>query len=199
MICAIVLAAGRSRRMGSQKMVLPYGRKTVIAHVVDELLASVVDETCVIVGHDGGTVTRALGDRPVKIVTNPDPDAGMLNSVRCGIRALPEACDVVMVALGDQPGISTALVDDLARAFASGHKGIAVPECEGKRGHPLLFARSYCDEVLTSLDDLGLRGLLHAHLADVLELNVPDPATLWDMDRTQDYQEALRMFERQDR
>ena len=197
MICAIVLAAGQSRRMGRQKMLLPYGGTTVIAHVVDQLLAGVVDGVCVVVGHEEEGAPQALEGRPVTVVSNPDPDAGMLSSVRCGIRALPESCDAVMVVLGDQPGITSALVDDLANTFAATGKGIVVPACEGKRGHPLLFSHRYCGEVLTSFDDLGLRGLLRAHPDDVVELEVSDDAVLSDMDRPEDYQEALRRREQQ--
>ncbi|MGD8501428.1 MAG: NTP transferase domain-containing protein, partial [Phycisphaerales bacterium] len=72
MICAVVLAAGRSRRMGIQKLLLPFGGKTVIAHIVDQLLASTVDEVHVVVGHQAERISRELSARAVSIVSNPN-------------------------------------------------------------------------------------------------------------------------------
>lgn len=194
MICSIVLAAGMSRRMGVQKLLLPFGGHTVISRIVDELAGSAIDEICVVVGHDASKVTSELSGRDVSIAANPDYEDGMLSSVRCGIRALSERCESVLVALGDQPSITSQLVDEMAGAFAECDKGILVPAYEGKRGHPLLFARSYCDEVLKCFDNVGLRGLLQAHPDDVFELNVSSTAVLSDMDYPQDYRRELELL-----
>ena len=105
MICAVVLAAGLSRRMGVQKLLLPFAGKTVIAHIVDQILASNIDDIYVVVGHESERVRRELSERNVTIVSNPDYESGMLSSVRCGLAALPEECRAVLVALGDQPSI----------------------------------------------------------------------------------------------
>ena len=99
MICAIVLAAGQSRRMGAQKLLLPYGGKTVIQHIVDQLLDSRLDEVFVVAGNDKEKISQQLAERPVHIMTNPDPQAEMLSSVRCGLQALPQPCQAVLVAL----------------------------------------------------------------------------------------------------
>jgi molybdenum cofactor cytidylyltransferase len=187
MICAIVLAAGESRRMGSQKLLLPFGGTTVIGHIVNELLCSVVDTVIVVVGHDGDRVAEELSGRSVSIATNPDYKAGMLSSVRCGLEALPQQCEGIMVALGDQPAITSALVDGMIRLFVSTDKGILVPLYRGKRGHPILFSVGYRDEILERHDDVGLRGLLHANPDDVFELDVPTSAVLSDMDYPEDY------------
>jgi molybdenum cofactor cytidylyltransferase len=150
MICAVVLAAGQSRRMGATKQLLPFGAGTVIGHVVDQLVAGGLDGIFVVVGHEAEQVAAALAGRPVHVVTNPDYAAGMLSSVRCGLRALPPQCDAVMIALGDQPAISPPLVRALCDSFSSfsaAGKGILVPVCDGRRGHPLLFAARYCAEI----------------------------------------------------
>ena len=191
MICAIVLAAGRSRRMGTQKLLLPFAGTTVIGHVVDELLAASVEEVHVVAGLRAGRIAAELAGRRVHLVTNPDPEAGMLSSVRCGLRALPPECTAALVALGDQPSITSATVDDMVRAFAAADRGILVPVHSGRRGHPLMFAAAYRDEVLTRFDDVGLRGLLRAHPDDVLEWPANSPAVLSDMDRPADYQREL--------
>jgi len=195
MIHSVVLAAGLSSRMGSQKVVLPYGGSTVVGHIADELLAGAVDSVLVVVGHEAERVREALGDRRVTVVENPDYRAGMLSSVRCGLRALPDGCEAVLLALGDQPAVTSELVDEMIRSHAATGKGIVVPVCGGKRGHPLLFAIRYRDEVLWRFDDVGLRGLLRAHPGDVFELTTPNSAILSDLDRPEDYDRALAQLE----
>lgn len=197
MIRAIVLAAGRSRRMGAQKVLLPFGGKTVIAHIVDELLRSVIDEVYVVVGHEGERVATALSGRPVSVVANPDYGRGMLSSVRCGLRALPQPCEAILLALGDQPAVTCELVDTMVRSFTATDKGILAPLYQGQRGHPLLFSEHYRDEILTCHDEVGLRGLLRAHPNDVFELSVSTSAVLSDMDFPEDYRRELASFEAQ--
>ncbi|MHC4741578.1 MAG: nucleotidyltransferase family protein [Planctomycetota bacterium] len=195
MICSIVLAAGMSRRMGVQKLLLPFDEKTVIGRIVDELAGATVDKIHVVVGCEGERVVEELSGRKVLIVENPDYEEGMLSSVRAGIRSLPEECECVLVALGDQPAITSELVDELVKAFVETEKGILTPLYNGKRGHPLLFSQCYCDEVLECYDDIGLRGLLHAHPEDVFELSVSSSAVLSDIDYPEDYRRISELSE----
>jgi len=191
MICAIIPAAGLSRRMGSQKLLLPFGNTTIIGHVVDELLRSRVGEVYVVVGHQAGQIEAALSGYPlgggVSIVVNPDYAQGMLSSIRCGLRALPPQCEAILVALGDQPAVTAELVDAMVEAFRTGRHRILVPVHAGRRGHPLLFSADYRSEILTQYDDQGLRGLLRAHASDVVELPVSTAAVLSDIDYPEDY------------
>ena len=196
MICAIVLAAGRSRRMGVQKLLLPFGGKTVITHIVDQLLASNVDEVRVVVGHQRKRISQQLSGQPVSIMNNPDYKTGMLSSVRCGLRDLPRQCQAVLVTLGDQPSITSKLINQMLQSFAATEKRILVPIYNGKRGHPTLFSKFYSDEILTHYDNVGLRGLLHAHPEDVLELTVSTSAVLSDMDCPEDYRRELALIEK---
>jgi len=191
MICAIVLAAGRSSRMGLQKLLLPFGGKTVISHIVDQLLASDVDKVLVVTGHEPQRISGELSGRRVSIVNNTDYDSGMLSSVRCGLRALPKRCKAVLVAIGDQPSISTELVNLMIRSFVASKKKIFVPCYEGQRGHPILFSSVYREEILTHYDEIGLRGLLHAHPDEVFELPVSTSCVLCDMDYPDDYRREL--------
>jgi molybdenum cofactor cytidylyltransferase len=196
MICAVVPAAGRSRRMGTQKLLLPLGCTTVIGHVVDELLRSVVDEVYVVVGHQPERITAGLSGRAVSIVTNPDFDSGMLWSVRCGLRALPPECEAILLALGDQPAVTAELVDAMAESFVTVKQRILVPIYGNRRGHPLLFSADFRGEILTQYDDRGLRGLLRAHAADVFELPVSTAAVLSDVDYPEDYRRERESLER---
>lgn len=188
MICAVVLAAGRSERMGAQKLLLPLGGKSVIVRVLDELLGSPVEHVLVVIGRDGDQIRAALGDRPVQFVTNPDPASDMLGSVRCGLRARPPGCRGLLVAVGDQPGIARDVVGEMIRCFRSDESKIIVPVSAGCRGHPVLFGTRYCVEVLSHYDGEGLRGLLAAHPENISELVVGPASALEDMDTPADYQ-----------
>jgi molybdenum cofactor cytidylyltransferase len=192
MICAVVLAAGRSERMGTQKLLLPVCGQPLIARIVDELIAGPLQQIIVVVGRDAEQIQSALAGRAVTFVSNPDPQGDMLGSVRCGLRALPALCEAVLVVLGDQPGITSELVAALIRAFRETGRGIVVPAHADRRGHPLLLATRFCDEVLTRYDGIGLRGLLGAHPDEILELEVSSAAALKDVDSPEDYRQFVK-------
>jgi len=199
MICAIVLAAGRSERMGAQKLLLPLRGQSVITRIVDELIGIPLQRIIVVVGRDAEPIQQALVGRVVTFVANPDPVGDMLSSVRCGLRALPKSCPAVLVALGDQPGVTSKLVGELIRAFReptpdveTPGKQIVVPVHAGRRGHPLLFATRFRDELMTCYDGVGLHGLLAAHPDEVLEVEVSTATELEDMDTPEDYQQQLK-------
>ena len=192
MICAMVLAAGESRRMGVQKLLLPYGSATVIEHIVDQLLRSDIDAIYVVVGHQGKRITDQLSGRKVNFVNNFNYRAGMLSSVRCGLQALPNECEKALLVLGDQPSVTWELVNEIIKSSTTCDKGIIVPLHDGKRGHPLLFSTRYRQEIMTGYDDVGLRGLLWAHPDDVHELKVLTPLVLCDMDYLEDYHQELK-------
>jgi len=190
MICALVLGAGESRRMGKQKLLLPWAGKTVIEHIVDELLACRIDQLRVITGHDHEQLQLTLANYPVSLEYNDQYTQGMLSSVRCGLEALPQNCTGVLVALGDQPTLKASTVNLLLDQFLQ-HPKIVLPAYQGRRGHPLLFSSTYVPEILTQYETTGLRGLLQAHKQDVREVPVDSAAVLWDLDTPEDYREQI--------
>lgn len=194
MVCAIILAAGRSRRMGAQKLLLPVGGQAMIARVTDAVLAGPVDDTVVVVGADAGHIAAALEGRRVRFVTNPDPDGEMLSSVRCGLRALPREAAAALIVLGDQPGIAPETVAAVVQGFRDSGRGIVVPTHAGRWGHPLLMAMRHRDEVLSRYDGTGLRGLLAAHPDDVFEVAAAMPGAIEDVDTPDDYARAAARF-----
>lgn len=195
MICAIVLAAGCSRRMGTQKVLLKLGQETIISHIIDQLLASKVERIFVVAGHKAKKLEKELSDKSVSIIYNSQYESGMLSSIRAGLLALPENCEAVFVVLGDQPSISAKLVDEMIQSFFTLKKKIIVPVYEKRRGHPILFSTIYKDEILTNYDDIGLRGILQAHESDIYEMNVTEPSVLTDMDYPQDYKREIEIYE----
>ena len=195
-IGAIVLAAGKSVRMGTQKLLLPYAGTTVIRHIVQQVAASSVERLIVVAGKDATAVRSALEGLAVTVVHNELLDGDMLSSVRCGLRALPAYCEAALVVLGDQPTITADLINQVTSTFRKTGRGIIVPTYKGRRGHPLLFSLKYRDEVLTGHDGIGLKGLPEAHPGDVHELAASDDAVITDMDIPADYRAALRRLAR---
>ena len=193
MICAIVLAAGQSRRMGTQKLLLPLAGQTVIGHIIEQILLCRIQQVFVVVSDNKDDISQALTDKDISLVINTISDGDMLSSVRAGIGALPQECEAALLVLGDQPSIEPQLITRIIQRFHQTNRGIIVPIYDGKRGHPLLFSQRYFAEVLTNFDGVGLRGLLQTHPADIEELTTNNSRVLEDMDYHEDYQrERLR-------
>ena len=190
-VYAIVTAAGRSRRMGTQKLLLPFAGTTVIEHVVTQLFAGPLRDVLAVVSDPGNAVAQTASRAGAKPVVNPDPDGDMLSSVRCGVRALPPDCDAALVALGDQPTVRTALVAAVLDEYGRHPTSIVVPAHEGRRGHPVLIPSECFADVLTRYDGIGLKGLLEQHAPRVRELRVDDETILHDMDDPEGYARAL--------
>lgn len=196
MIYAVVLAAGESKRMGTQKLLLDYDGKSVIRHIVDQITASIVENVYVVTGHDSDDVTKELCGSHASVVTNDNYKLGMLSSLRCGISAAAGKCQAVLVALGDQPAITSKLINEIVRAYGNTPKGIIVPTYQGRRGHPVIVSIKYKDDILTRYDDVGLRGLLHEYSDDVFELTVSTPDVCSDMDVPADYKRQLDLLKK---
>lgn len=189
MVGAIVLAAGAGTRMGRQKLLLPFGGRTVIAHIVDQLRLADIQDVVVVVGADRDEVGEALKDHAVRIARNPDYGRGMLSSVRVGLSAAGADWSAALLALGDQPLIAPERVRAVIAAGDS--ERIVLPTFEGRRGHPMLLPRCYWDEAMTQHDAVGLRGVLRAHGASVREVAADSSDVLSDMDTPADYEAAL--------
>ena len=193
MISAIVLAAGRSERMGTPKMSLPWGETTVIGKVVTTLLGSQVDQVVVVTGGGRAEVEAALGrlppGLPVRSVHNPHYAAGeMLSSLQVGIAALGESVVATLIALGDQPQMEEQVVTAIISAYRQNGAGLVIPSYQMRRGHPMLVARPLWIELLSLRPPQTLRELLLAHSDQIQYVNVDTPTILQDLDTPGDYQ-----------
>lgn len=191
-VVGLVLAAGRSLRMGRPKQLLPLADGRTVVEVVVERLRPHVERVVVVVGHVAERVAAALAATDAQLVANPDVDRGMLSSVRCGLQAAGDDCDGYLVCLGDQPSIRGPVLAALLEAVRRTGKGIAVPVCGGRRGHPVYLARRYRDAVLALGDDRGLNAVTGAHPEDTAEVEVDEAAVLEDMDTPADYERERR-------
>jgi len=195
MIWAIVLAAGESRRMGTPKLLLPFGELTMIEMVVRTLLRSQVDKVLVVLGSDRKKVRKRITGMPVITIENPRYKEGMLSSIQAGFQALPQETEAVLVCLGDQPLIPVSVIDLMLECYKKTRGGIIVPIYERKRGHPILIDIEYKNEVLNLSPDIGLRALTHNHPEEVQEVEVDMVHILKDIDYPEDYQSELRKKE----
>ncbi len=192
-IWAVILAAGESRRMGSPKMILPYMGMTIIEKVIENVTASAVDDTVVVVGCNKVEVLAVTERYPVVHIVNDNYMNGMLSSVKCGIGSLPEDFRAVLVFPGDQPMIEAEVINLVINAYKESGRGIIIPVFNGKRGHPLLIDKKYKSEILTLDDKVGLRGLSLKHSDDLLEIETDNPLILRDIDTVEDYNYELKL------
>ncbi|MEO8704599.1 MAG: NTP transferase domain-containing protein [Kofleriaceae bacterium] len=181
-VAAIVLAAGRSSRMGTNKLLVELAGKPLVRHAVDAALGSSARPVIVVTGNDAAGVRAALAGCEVTYVDNPDYASGMASSLRAGIAAVPDAAGA-LVCLGDMPRITSAHLAALLAAFADAADDgtIVVPTHERKRGNPVLWGRRRFAEIATLAGDVGARALIERH-PDAVRWVALDDAILVDVD-----------------
>ena len=196
-VVAVILAAGRSERMGRLKQLLPFGSKTVIETVVDMMLETSVDDIVVVLGHHADEVESVLSNRSVRSVVNSSYETGMFSSVLSGLEALGKDVDGMMLLLGDQPQIRGEVVDAVLDRFRKTDKGIAIPEVEGHRGHPVIIDVNRYGAAIQDLDGSeGLKPIVRGYPDDTELVVLDDPSILRDMDTPEDYERELRLREK---
>jgi molybdenum cofactor cytidylyltransferase len=186
-ISAILLGAGESKRMGADKLLLPWEKKTVLTHCVRTLLRSKVKEVIVVLGGRTKLIESQLRVRKVKVVVNPHYRRGMSTSIRRGIVAVNPNSHAILIALGDMPFLSARTVNALVRAFAQGKGEIIVPSFRGRKGHPVIFHKRYMKELLQLKGDVGGRSIIEKHPKDVRVIRTKSEGVVKDIDTWEDY------------
>ena len=183
-IAALVMAAGRSTRMGgANKLLTDVEGVAMVARAVDAALASRARPIIVVTGHDAARVGAALAGRPVTLVENPAHASGMASSLKAGIAALPADIDGALVCLADMPRVGPQTLDRLIAAFNPLEgRAICVPAFEGKRGNPVLWARRFFPAMAALAGDVGARHLIGEHAELVAEVPMGDDSVLVDID-----------------
>lgn len=189
-ISAILLGAGESKRMGKDKLALPWGKRTMLEHCAQTLLRSKVDEVLLIVNEKTERIARHLNDRRMKVILNPHFRKGMSSSIRWGMKNLNPQSKGILIALADQPFLKAKTVNALVETFRK-KKKIIVPSFNGKRGHPVIFPRTYEKELLRLRGDEGGRSILQKHPEEVHFIPVKSVGVLRDIDTWEDYQREL--------
>ena len=188
-IAAVVLAAGRSRRMGANKLLLELDGKPLVRHVLDAIAASHATTTIVILGHEAAKVRAALADCAATFVVNEAYHEGLASSLHKGVAALPAEVDGAMIFLSDMPDIEPALIDRMIAAFdPDRHKSIVVPIRHGRRGHPVLWGGAFFPLLLTETQgDAGAKALIDRFADQVVEIAAPTDGVLRDLDTPEDF------------
>lgn len=188
-VAVLVLAAGRSTRMGGpNKLLAEADGAPLVVHAVKAALASQAVEVVVVLGHMAGEIRPAIEKAippksRVRFVTNPDFADGLSTSVRTGIAALGPTVDAAIVQLGDMPGVGAPLLDRLMAAFSPVEgRSICVPTVGGKRGNPVLWARRFFPEMGILSGDSGAKHLIGEHADLVCEVEMTGEAAITDID-----------------
>lgn len=187
-IWAIVLAAGKSTRMKKQKLLLPFNGETIVETVVQKIIPVLESKIIVVLGSHYNEIKQKISKLQVTSCFNKDFENGMLSSVICGLNALPENAEAAMVFLGDQPQISTDVIQKVAEEWKQSDKGIVIPTFNGKRGHPVLIETKYKAEINRLDSSKGLRQLMIENPDDIYEIEMKQPEILRDIDTPEDYE-----------
>jgi len=183
-VVAVLLAAGRSTRMGAiNKMIAEIGGKPLVRIAAEQALASRADPVIVVTGHERDKVEAALAGLKVRFAHNPDYAEGLGSSLRAGIAAVPPQADGAIICLGDMPQVDAALIDKLIAAFDPERGAlVVVPTLEGRRGNPVVWARRFFPDLMHIGGDVGARHLIGTFTEAVVEVPVSGEGALLDVD-----------------
>jgi molybdenum cofactor cytidylyltransferase len=207
MITALILAAGQSKRMGQPKMLLPWGKTSVLGQVIETVQGAGVDDILVITGGVRDEIEQIVTQYAIRSTHNPDFASGeMLSSIQVGLRALtlppPSLRDTspifaengggregvaALIVLGDQPQVQEGSVRAVVRRFIETGASLIVPSYQMRRGHPWLVARPLWDEILQMKSPQSPRDFLNRHASEIEYVDVDNPSILADLDTFEDY------------
>lgn len=175
-ISGLILGAGASQRFGEPKQLLPFAGTTLLGWVVSQAQQSMgLDELIVVLGRSAGEIRERVDFGDAKVVENLVFSEGCASSYRAGIAALDSHAEAIMIVLGDQPGITPETIDCLAEEWRKTEAPIALCLYEGRKGHPMIFARSLFDQLEVLHGDKAAWKLVDAHASSLLEVPLALP------------------------
>ncbi|HVQ38139.1 MAG TPA: nucleotidyltransferase family protein [Pyrinomonadaceae bacterium] len=187
-IAAIILAAGRSERMGAFKPLLNFGAHTVIKACVEYLRGGGVETVVVVLGQGprADDLHHHLKDSSVTFATNPDQTSQMSDSIACGLQAIPPSAKAVLITPADHPAVPADVVRVLIEEWRNGAR-LVMPTNAGRGGHPVLVDLQLIDELRHLGTSGGLKGLFDSHRDEVRRVAVGSGYIARDMDTWDDY------------
>jgi molybdenum cofactor cytidylyltransferase len=188
----LLLAAGKSQRMGSLKPLLRVFGRTFLEHVVSEARQSDLIGVKIILGHLADIILKSLPQFEADVVINPAYEQGQLSSLIQGLKAIQgHSIDGVMLFLVDHPFISRHVINKLLQSYSEHEQPIVIPTFRGRRGHPLIFGRELFSELINAPLDRGAVSVVKRHQEDILSIEVGDEGVLIDIDTPEAYQEYV--------
>lgn len=192
-VAAVVLAAGKSSRMGRNKLLLEVGGRTILDRILDAMKASAVDEVFVVLGHDPGSIRPIAEAHGVSTVLNPEHEKGMTSSFQAGLREV--TADAAFLVLGDQLGLEPALLDEMEELMVADPGALIIsPVHDGRRGHPVLFRRSLFHEIFSLGEEETMKDIVLRQEEDHRSVR----GSMWctmDIDTPEDFERAVRLFD----
>jgi molybdenum cofactor cytidylyltransferase len=187
-VCGLVLGAGGSKRLGRPKQLLPFGEGTLLGHVVGVARACAFDQLVVAIGGAADEVRAHVDLSGADVVVNDAYGEGCSSSIATALRVVEERCDVLVLMLGDQPGVTSETV--AALLAGRGDAPLAVCRYDDGRGHPIAFARDTFGALADLHGDKGVWRLLDQRAAEVAEVRIEGAIPL-DVDTEEDYAAVL--------
>ena len=190
-VAAIILAAGKSQRMGRQKLLLPLNGNTILGKTIENVKRSGINDIVLVLGHMGETICHNIDTTGLKIVINEDYDKGQMTSVKAGLAELHQGFGAMFI-LGDQPFIDSSVYRKLWQEYQNSDAQIVLPATiDGRRGNPVIFAPELFSEIALIEGDNGPRALIDSHLHDVLTVLFSDDTIHLDIDTPETYEKCV--------
>lgn len=192
-VIGVVLAAGRSTRMGRTKQLLAYRGRPLLQHVLDSAAGAVqLDRVILLLGHRAGEIRESLELRGAEVAFVPDYRQGQSVSLRRGVEEAQRlGASAALFLLGDQPLVSAEVMDRVAAAYRESGDPVVLPVCGGERGNPVLMDRALFPDLLEITGDVGGRAILSRYEGGIREVEVCCPGIHADVDQWQDYERLL--------
>lgn len=188
LVSGIVLAAGKSERMGRSKALLPIFGSTFLKHIVNQIERSRLFETKVVLGHQSNHILQRLPEVSSVVVINEEYEKGQLSSLQKAILAIDDGpSQGLMLFLVDHPLVQLKLINEMVRVFSNEKSPIVIPSFQGKRGHPVIFSRELFPDLLAAPQNQGALGVVRKHSKQILHLECKSEAILIDVDTPEDY------------
>ena len=183
----LILAAGRSSRMGTDKALLDYRGRPFLSHLAYLLLPR-VDSIVVVLGHNEKNIRKVLpGSDRIRVAINPNYDQGMLTSLQCGLKQIGDEAGTVVWMLVDHPAVRGRTIDSLLAAAGNSAAPLVIPRNGGKRGHPIVLSEQVASDLLDLDPSRSPQDVVRGYYSRAHFLDTDDDGILLDIDRPEDY------------
>ncbi len=184
----IILAAGRSLRMGKNKLLLTFNGKPILQHVIDAAQKSSLSPLILVLGADSDTIRLQVDFGTIFVIENENFSRGYGSSLQTGLKALSRPCAGAMFLLGDQPLVTVDTIEKLILAFQKEPERWVAPSWHGQRGNPVITPASWFDKIFALEGDTGPRKHLKDPAANLKLVKVDDRGVVFDIDSPEDYE-----------
>ena len=198
-LAGVVLAAGRSARMGSPKALLDFLGRPFAVRILEAMEALEIKTRVIVLGPDAPRIQPAIADHDCMIVDNPEPDTGPIASLRGALHALqPLQPSAVLVWPVDLPHVRVTTVERILEAHRRTGPPAVVPTFGERRGHPVVWGSAVFGDLLDDPDATreGARAVLHRHEGELVSVPVDDPAVIDQVNTPEDYERLVREWNR---